>query len=343
MASEQYLPALTSLRGIAAFLVVLSHLGWHYLLPKSFFYPLGALGVMTFFALSGYLMVRLYLRKPARIAALQEYVAARVSRVYPLFGLVVLLSAATYEMTGIRVFYHLEWEAALRHILLLEGQSVFWTIVVEFKFYAAFLVYWLLFGRLPWFVHLALMAIVIAWANAQPLGNRMALVHGLPMFCWGAVLATLPDAVLRRFRLPFVVASMLAISLAVSVWIIFDLPNTRAYYKFPPIQVSIVFLLISAVAASKHDWISSWRPGLALGAWSFGLYLLHIPVILMFRNLANDISIDPGWFALPAIAFSIWIARLSHEYFEEPARRLLRRMISRPPTKSTLALPNAQN
>lgn len=62
--SYRYLPVLDSLRGLAAVVVVVSHSANRGYLPELFGRGFGGTGVTMFYALSGFLMAYLYLRRP---------------------------------------------------------------------------------------------------------------------------------------------------------------------------------------------------------------------------------------------------------------------------------------
>ena len=76
----QHIPALDAVRGIAALLVVITHMG---LLPRQF----GALGVAIFFVLSGFLITWLLLREndQAGDVSLRNFYVRRTLRIFPAF------------------------------------------------------------------------------------------------------------------------------------------------------------------------------------------------------------------------------------------------------------------
>ena len=76
----QHIPALDAVRGIAALMVVFTHMG---LLPRQF----GALGVAIFFVLSGFLITWLLLREndQAGDVSLRNFYVRRTLRIFPAF------------------------------------------------------------------------------------------------------------------------------------------------------------------------------------------------------------------------------------------------------------------
>ncbi|ETC85539.1 acyltransferase [Xanthomonas hortorum] len=72
MSSAQRIDALTGIRGLAALLVVYSHLAEDGFFSRSHLYP-GEVGVMVLFTLSGFLMAFLYGHKQFDYASVVRY------------------------------------------------------------------------------------------------------------------------------------------------------------------------------------------------------------------------------------------------------------------------------
>ena len=81
--TPEHFPILDGLRGVAAMAVVVSHSAGLGFLPE-YIVGLGQLGVATFFALSGFLMAHLYLRRSFTAGELKTYSIARVARILSL-------------------------------------------------------------------------------------------------------------------------------------------------------------------------------------------------------------------------------------------------------------------
>ena len=90
------IPPLDGVRGIAAMLVVISHMSLYRL-----FIPvkgIGQVGVLVFFVLSGFLMSYLYVRDDARkIRPWFGFAIRRCFRVYPLYLFILVASYALHE------------------------------------------------------------------------------------------------------------------------------------------------------------------------------------------------------------------------------------------------------
>jgi len=100
-------PELDGLRGVAALIVLLSHVSnktglWGGIFGRGG----GQIGVMLFFVLSGYLMGMLYLDRPFRRIEVQRYVVHRGARIVPLYYLIVLLSFISVGTSGLLYGVH---------------------------------------------------------------------------------------------------------------------------------------------------------------------------------------------------------------------------------------------
>jgi peptidoglycan/LPS O-acetylase OafA/YrhL len=147
-----HLPALDGLRGMAAYMVVVSHVSnvtglWGNLLGNGG----GQVGVMIFFVLSGYLIGALYLDQPFTLANVWDYAARRAGRVLPAFYAVLTLVLVLHGLsaaTGWNLHvYPITWEQSVSHYALLWGVGVFWTIPVEMHFYVVFVAAWWVYSR----------------------------------------------------------------------------------------------------------------------------------------------------------------------------------------------------
>ncbi len=130
---------LDGLRGLAVLIVIGSHLsnaGW---LPWPNLSGIGKSGVYLFFVLSAYLLSHgMLARAPGGLAHGRywlNYGVRRVLRIWPLYLFILLLSWALTR-AGVDLWhYQLDTAALWAHLTLREGQSVLWSIPVEFTFY----------------------------------------------------------------------------------------------------------------------------------------------------------------------------------------------------------------
>ena len=167
-ASRPRLPALTSLRFLAAFHVFIFHVqaivavfgpAWYQRLAS-----IGYVGVSFFFVLSGFILVYTYEGKPIMA---RDFWRARFARVYPAYAFALLLTTpffvfAVRHFNQIKVGFmafqaaHFKVAAALEILLLqswvppaaLSWNAVGWSLSVEAFFYLLFPLLLLCYGRL---------------------------------------------------------------------------------------------------------------------------------------------------------------------------------------------------
>jgi len=136
---KDHVGALDGLRGIAVILVLLSHSSNNsiYFHKAIAFNGIGKGGVYLFYVLSAYLLDRqisLALMNHSTDSFFwRRYFLRRFLRIYPLFivSLFVFWAASNAGVTTTIV----NAIDILKHIFLLEGMGVFWSIPVEFKYY----------------------------------------------------------------------------------------------------------------------------------------------------------------------------------------------------------------
>lgn len=332
-----FIDALGGLRGVAAMSVLFSHLALHGYIPTFPAYGAGAVGVMLFFALSGFLMTNLYLPRRANPAAVAGFFRARFARVYPLYAVTIIVSGAL-TAAGIALLYPFTPEQVAGHLGFVQGERVFWTISVEFQFYALFALFWFstrfLAQASDRTVALLLAGIYFAlWVTGAP-GERMSIVRNGQVFIAGMLIALVVRHAPNgggwaRLALP-VGIGLLPIMSGASVLLWGTDPEPG--YRSVPLHVGIALLIWSAVTA-KGSAIAAFlgsKPLLALGEWSFGIYLLHSPVIWMGNRFAALLGLDRFWFIVPVVLAVLIIARRSYLSLEVPARKALGKRKSSP-------------
>ncbi|HEX9956296.1 MAG TPA: acyltransferase [Fibrella sp.] len=103
LAIDRYVPALTGIRAVAAYLVFIHH--YNPAMPGTFAYRLlaqGYVGVSLFFVLSGFLIYHRYADRffQQESWSWRTYLWSRFARIYPLYALLVLLTILSSQRTG---------------------------------------------------------------------------------------------------------------------------------------------------------------------------------------------------------------------------------------------------
>lgn len=339
--SKEFIGPLHGLRGIAAITVVVGHSASYTGIPLPAMAP--AMGVLLFFALSGFLMAHLYIHREASATAVGEYVVARFARIYPLFTTVCILSSIFYYAISTDFSYQLDISGLIYHLLGAGSARTIWTISTEFQFYLLFVFFWLAYSQMGEnrrvkFSCVLLLIIFFLWLVGFP-GGRIAITGYLQVFLAG-ILAEFSLSLVSRSRAKSIASMLLPIMLLVYIAAFFIAPRTigqRWVYHEMSLVAAMALLVWSATvgADSALGKLLSIRPMLWLGEISFGTYLLHRPVLFFLGNYLPE---DLHWVVKNILLFSILfiICHLAYKLIERPSRSKLKGISQRYIPRSTL-------
>ncbi|HPB21356.1 MAG TPA: acyltransferase [Novosphingobium sp.] len=347
-AAPRHLDALTGIRGIAAWGVVLYHirLSLTALLPEPVIAALGKgyLAVDLFFILSGFVIWYNYAAR-LRDGGWHEarlFLWRRFARVWPLHGAILAVFAVFAGLllvTGRDASGYPLGELPL-HVLLIQNWGLTgelawnhpaWSISTEF---AAYLLFPLLVFAAPWermpapvlLLLAGLLAIVLyllfALTGRDNLGAdipQMGLWRCLAGFAMGMILCLLwgrwRDAPLGGAFAALACAGIVAIA-----WT-FDLPETA----WVP---AVFFAGLLALALGKGPVVRllggkalTW-----LGEVSYSTYLGHFPLFILYKIVFVNASLQLGWAGLTGYLALVLAASAGLYYgLEKPAQRWLNR------------------
>jgi len=320
------LDALDGLRGFAALLVMFGHMGnW------GLFFEIrgaGQLGVMIFFALSGFLMAYLYVDRTNGWQGWAGYGIRRFMRVYPLYAFAALFAFLMASL-GYRWVYGPIGVEQLIELLTLEyWRSVWWTIPVEMKFYAVFPFIALGAAILPdarWRIAYLLLLVLLGFSLGAT-AERTDLLRGLPFFLTGALAGYLQQQIhTGAIRPPGWVAPLCFALGAAGLVIVF--PNMAAWIGWTPTlwlnpwsyAIGAALLVFGTANTSGIAQALFANPfARHLGFISFSVYLFHIPVLNVVRRLDGP---APVLFLLACLAVLL-AANLTERFVENPSRAL---------------------
>jgi peptidoglycan/LPS O-acetylase OafA/YrhL len=348
------LPALTGIRGLAAWFVVLYHirLGAVPHLPAwaNFALSKGYLAVDLFFMLSGFVLWLNYSGRLRRdgMKAVPKYLARRVARVWPLhlfiLGLTVIF-AAVVAATGELNPNHYPWAELPLHVLLIHNwgftsaltwNDPSWSISGEA---AAYLLFPLIVMAADWrsrspawaiaalLLLVVLLSAIMGWNGATILDRdipRFGLLRAATEFTMGTILCALWQRWCSRPR----PAAFLAGALVAGALL---LAFTTAAPETLVVPLFLAGLLLAIALTADHPLnpLAS-RPVHYLGEISYSTYLVHFLLYILFKLIfvADPANVPLGLIGLFLLLTLLASVALYHGV-ERPAQRALNRLFDR--------------
>lgn len=344
------LEPLTSVRFFLALGVVLFHYQLQWTLPDGAAGLLNRarLGVDVFFILSGFILTHVYLQGD-RPPDYGRFLAARFARIYPahlfiLLAMLGLVLAAPLLGVGLEQgrFNPLDFAGTLllvqawfprETLVLWNGPS--WSLSAEWFAYLAFPAYAALALRLrarPWvIIGLAVIVFVAldAFYRAQfgrvlpRAEDSLGILRIVPEFLYGIGLYYLGQRWTPSPRAA--VVGVLGATAALLVLMQIGADDRFIVAAAGPFILSLALL-------AKADVRSFLSHPLALfaGEASFALYLVHIPILMVWRNAAQALTGLPGNYLMGVgeltmmLVLTLAAAAAIHVFVEQPGRRWLR-------------------
>lgn len=349
-----YMPQLDGLRCFAVMGVIVTHNWQPSNIPVLGQVEWAVLGVSLFFVLSGFLITGiliggLELREPRRrLFFVRQFYARRFLRIFPVYYavLLVLIAANAAEVrqiwpwlfgyaTNLFTWHHLAFPATVPH---------FWTLAVEEQFYLVW-PWAMLFLPRRW-----LLPFLLTVCCFGPVWRLWASFHYAPhdwnaaytftggvadFLAFGALLALAVHGTRSREKLErMLTVVVLPIGAVVYVTLFFV---RRTVDDHTPLALqntgaALVFCWLIAFASrgfkGRFGDVLEWRPIVYLGKISYGMYLYHFLVPLVFVRIAPHLGIEYHNSGFPNFVASslvtVGIAAISWQFFERPINGLKR-------------------
>jgi len=365
-----YRPGLDGLRALAVIGVFLYHAKPH--ADGNGWLPGGFLGVDMFFVLSGYLITSLLLVEwnVRNRIDLRRFWARRARRLFPALVVVVLATLALdaiFQRSSLAktrgdavssLLYYTNWHLILAnhsYFVRMSNPSLLqhlWSLAVEEQFY----VIWplllvpglVLLGRrrLPYVIAAGFVAsAALSWLlykQADPSRVWYGTDTRAFLLLMGILLALVWPAI-ERMRRAVPLLELLGIAALVTTVLLF-----RQMQDFSPTlwrggDIAAAFCFAVLIAAVAHPATGIGEAlGVAplrwLGERSYGIYLWHLPIILLLRPGVDIAWTGPGVIFLQA-AIVVSAAALSFHFVEQPIRTgALQRRLARHAPRRRLEL-----
>ncbi len=353
------------LRGLAIFFVLMNHVNMRLLgakVPYTKFLPTqlvhvlvwnGQLGVQMFFAVSGFLITSITLRRWVSLSAvsLRDFYLFRFARIAPLLLLLLTILSVLH-------FAHLHnfvvtaktgglgralFAALTFHLNVLEARrgylpgswDVLWSLSVEEMFYLFFPLLCRVFGRGRLFVAILLTFVVLGpfgrtlFAYGNEVWQEYSYLGGME----GIALGCLTALIVSRTRFSRPVLRVLGSGGAAIVIfsLVFSWQAGAGWLGRAGLNMTILAigtcLFIAATAQSQWRSPRILAPLLKIGQYSYEVYLTHMFVVFgffgLFLDAGKQMRLVPVLFTVTIIIAGILGAAVARLY-SEPMNRHLR-------------------
>ena len=354
------------LRGLAIFFVLMNHINirllgadipyTHYLHPQLVHLLVwnGQLGVQMFFAVSGFLITSISLRRWGSLATirLHDFYRLRVARIAPLL-LLLLAVLSTLHLADVHHYVVTAKTGGLArallaaltfHVNVLEAHrgylpgnwDILWSLSVEEMFYLFFPAVSRLLGRSKLFL-LVLFSFVVLGPFGRTLfarGNEiweeysyLGGMEGIALGCFTALLV---------FRIRFSRLQLWILgaggSATVILSLIFSWQAYRGWLGRTGLNMTVLAvgtcMFIAATAQTQWKAPRVVAPLLKIGQYSYEIYLTHMFVVFtlfdVFLRIGHPMRLVPVLF-LVTILVSGLLGALIAGFYSEPLNRRLRR------------------
>jgi len=332
------IPDLDGVRGIAILLVLLLHfsklVNWYPLVKSA---AVGWVGVNLFFVLSGFLITGILLDAKGSKRYFRNFYARRVLRIFPLYfgflALVLMLSPwfvsapsvnALRRETPWYLSYLFNWRAASAQVPL----GHLWSLAVEEQFYLVwpFLVY-VMSSR-------ALKITCFGLIFGSCVFRVIAVAYGFPRFAYFATPACMEELAYGALGAVMVreSGSLWWRNRALGVGAIGFVAVFAAARGFEPNKPLVItagvaslslsfFAIVLLAYAGNWSWLRA-MPLRWLGKYSYGLYILHFPIVLYCERWGGLAAASAG------ILASCGLAWISYTLYEQRFLKLKDRFLA---------------
>lgn len=351
-------------RGAAALIVALYHLG----VGTEYFGFIrnGYIFVDLFFVLSGFVIAAAYLHRLDTGVQLRSFVIRRFGRLFPLlvFATLVFVLVENAIVLAKRLAMDYGYGAALHDpdglafslptmqeifttLTMTHSLGVFdelilntpsWSISTEFYTYLVFAaVCMLAAGRMRWLIFFLLSAgcfAVTVWASITVhdclnRGGCMSVTYdyGFPRTVFSFFLGALVYQSSHRLRMDARLLQGIGLVLMAVLFASVDATPALAF-AFP--FVFAILILACCQDSGPLAAVLNTRPLQVLGQRSYSIYLLHMPLIMVFGNVAKRIDGLVANIALVAVYIGVLvvISGWTYRWVEDPLRNRFNRLAS---------------
>lgn len=353
------------LRGLAIFFVLMNHVNMRLLiaripyskgLPAQLVHSLvwnGQLGVQMFFAVSGFLITSITLRRwePLSQVRVRDFYRLRFARIAPLL-LLLLIVLSGLHFAQVQDFVVSAKTGGLGrallavltfHVNVLEAHrgylpgnwDILWSLSVEEMFYLFFPLLCRLFGQGKLLITLLLAFVVLGpfartvFAYGNGVWQEYSYLGGMDAIALGCLTALLVSR--TRFSRP-VLWTLGSVGVAILIFILgFSIQSAKLGLERTGLDMTVLAIgtcmFIAATAQTQWKAPRVISPLLKIGQYSYEIYLTHMFVVFALFGLlvtvGKPMGLVPVLFVV-VILISGLLGGIVASFYSEPLNRLLR-------------------
>jgi len=287
---------------------------------------LGYFGVLVFFIISGYVVP--YSLKGGRLEGVRRFLIRRFWRLYPPFGLALLLA------------YFLRFNSITASDLALGatmfpslggGKPIaghFWTLEVELAFYLMIAAVFLFLGRIRWGGVLFIYASILSFPVVFPswTGALKDIIGFFPLMLFGTLCREVMFS--RRWVSRILGLSVIAFLICIPYLEEFSfdvMSRGELRLNFPLIALAAIFTFLFWVVfmPAKIHLLAK------VGRATYSIYLFHWMIVYyLFRPLLGYFTASWMWpfYVGLAVGVSILVGAVAYRWIEQPSDRIGKRL-----------------
>lgn len=353
-----YYSRLDTIRFYAVLSVIFAHILqiWTWKINTTFLFPIGNVGVVVFFVLSGFLITNILLSQSnqvSRATRFKNFYWRRILRIFPIYYLYLLIvfsfNLGNIEQTHIYPWLYLTNIYIFQYDTWIDANSHLWTLSIEEQFYIfwPFLIIFLK-NKIKLLTVIFIIIILMAMAtrlylfyNAYSISPQIEVftLANLDSLTLGGLTALLYQKYgknLKKYGLPIILIG--CIIYYGSYWLKAQYGIEFMFWSLGKLGESIfaVGFIIYAIFTPEKQGIFHNSATIHLGKISYGLYLYHNLIVAHYDKIANffglTVAPDLSIKIVLSLLFTFIIAQLSFMIIEKPLLKLKDKFRDNPQT-----------
>lgn len=345
---NQYFERLDTIRFYAVFVVIFAHIFqiWTWTQTQFFLLPLGNVGVLIFFVLSGFLITKILLSEPETTpiqTRFKNFYLRRSLRIFPIYYLYLMIvfyfNLENIQQSGFYPWLYLTNIYIFNYDTWLNANSHLWTLSIEEQFYIVwpFLIILLrkkvkiLTALFTGIILLAMLTRVYLYADGYSVSPQIEVftLANLDSLTFGGLLALIYlnyGNLIKHYSLPMIVIGIAGYYL--SFWLKYNYNLEWLFWSLGKFSIVIFAsgVIVHALFSTNKKTLFHNKTTIYLGKISYGLYLYHNIIVAHYDKIINFFGVTVNDHIIIkiilSISLTILISHLSFVMIEKPLLKI---------------------